>query len=106
MSTSVHGMHPYSSSEQHETAAGKRTLAALVLWAVIGPVVAIIYEYRISIHEWLPAAPSMLQQVDAAKLAYFTAAQQQFIIGSGIWILGLIVLGYIYARNNIFQAGR
>ena len=106
MSGSVHGIHPLSSSEQHETTAGKLTLAALVLWAVIGPVVAIIYEYRISIHNWLAATPSMLQQVDDAKLAYFTAAQQQFIIGSGVWIIGLVVLAYIYARNNIFQAGK
>lgn len=103
MSTSVHGIHPYSSHEPHENSAGKLTLAALVLWAVIGPVISMIYEYRISVFDWEATAPSLLQQVDDAKVAYFTAAQQQFIAGCGIWIIGLVVLAIMYARNSIFR---
>jgi hypothetical protein len=106
MATFAPGMPPASADDQRETPAAKLTALIILFWVVIGPVVGIIYEFRISMRDWTPAEPSALLQMDQVKVAYFSQAQQDFFIGCGVWILGLIVLAYIYARNHIFQVGK
>ena len=103
MAAVMPGMGSVHSSDKDKIHSSVLTAAALLIWAVIGPLVGIVYEFRISVHDWGPAGPSMLLQLDDAKLAYFNQAQTSFFIGSGVWILGLIVLTYIYARINVYQ---
>ena len=92
-----------SAPSAHKSHSSMLTAAVLLLWAVIGPLVGIVYEFRISVRDWAPAEPSMLLQLDEIKLAYFNQAQTSFFIGCGVWILGLIVLAYLYARINVYQ---
>ncbi len=97
----------HSSHVPGETSLSEQLSAiALVAWVVGGPILAMIFEFRITSRQWPTADGTNLAQLDDIKLAYFYQAQQTFFVSTGIWIVGIGLLMYLYARFHVYQDGK
>ena len=79
---------------------------ALVAWVVGGPILAMIFEFRVTSRQWPNPDGTNVAQLEEIKLAYFYQAQQTFFVSTAIWMVGIGLLMYFYARNHVYQGSK
>jgi hypothetical protein len=101
MATITHGGSGMPAGTVDRYFMGRVMLGVLCTWVLLGPIVGILYEYRIVTREWYPpAAPSMVELTDI-QAAYFSNTLWYYFGGAVIWIFGIAILGYLSWRTSV-----